>query len=98
MTKGGDCYDGNASAKPGQTGWFTVHRGDNSFDYDCSGKADVQWGGTGKCNGFLFVCGSSVAGWDGAVAGCGVTAKWIKGCSGFLCDGKDTENRTQSCH
>jgi len=27
-----DCYDDNASAKPGQTGWFKVDRGDGSYD------------------------------------------------------------------
>jgi hypothetical protein len=30
-----DCYDANANAHPGQTGWFTVNRGDGSFDYNC---------------------------------------------------------------
>jgi hypothetical protein len=32
-----DCFDGNANAKPGQTGRFDEHRGDGSFDYDCDG-------------------------------------------------------------
>lgn len=33
----GDCYDANASAKPGQTAYFTANRGDGSFDYNCDG-------------------------------------------------------------
>ena len=33
-----DCYDANANAHPGQTGFFPDHRGDLSFDYDCDGK------------------------------------------------------------
>lgn len=33
-----DCYDSNANAKPGQTGWFTTNRGDGSFDYNCDGN------------------------------------------------------------
>lgn len=32
-----DCYDQNASARPGQSAYFTSARGDGSFDYDCSG-------------------------------------------------------------
>ncbi len=32
-----DCYDLNADARPGQTSYFTTHRGDGSFDYDCDG-------------------------------------------------------------
>ena len=41
-----DCYDANSLANPGQTNYFTVHRGDGSFDYNCSGaieKAGVRW-------------------------------------------------------
>lgn len=38
-----DCYDGNANAKPGQTAWFTVHRGDGSFDYDCDGSSETRY-------------------------------------------------------
>lgn len=34
---GGDCYDVNAKAKPGQEGRESVDRGDGSFDYDCDG-------------------------------------------------------------
>ncbi len=30
-----DCYDANANAKPGQTTYYTVNRGDSSFDYNC---------------------------------------------------------------
>ncbi|OGZ23897.1 MAG: hypothetical protein A2896_03050 [Candidatus Nealsonbacteria bacterium RIFCSPLOWO2_01_FULL_43_32] len=34
---GTDCYDANVNARPGQTSYFTVNRGDGSFDYDCDG-------------------------------------------------------------
>lgn len=40
----GDCYDGNAEARPGQTARFSVHRGDGSFDYDCDGAAEPSAG------------------------------------------------------
>jgi len=32
---GSDCYDFNNNAKPGQTKYFGVSRGDGSFDYNC---------------------------------------------------------------
>jgi len=32
-----DCYDYNANAKPEFTGYYSVDRGDGSFDYDCDG-------------------------------------------------------------
>ena len=34
---GTDCYDSNVNVYPGQTAYFSAHRGDSSFDYDCSG-------------------------------------------------------------
>ncbi|HEX6271408.1 MAG TPA: discoidin domain-containing protein [Polyangiaceae bacterium] len=37
-----DCYDSNANAKAGQTSYFTTHRGDGSFDYNCNGVLDKQ--------------------------------------------------------
>ena len=41
-TNDDDCYDGNADAKPGQTNYFDVHRGDN-FDYDCDNVQEEEW-------------------------------------------------------
>ena len=35
-TPGDDCYDNNAYAYPSSTYCMTTHRGDNSFDYNCS--------------------------------------------------------------
>jgi hypothetical protein len=37
-----DCYDGNPEARPGQTKYFGVPRGnnDNSFDYNCDGFSE----------------------------------------------------------
>ena len=39
---GTDCYDANANARPGQTSYFTTHRGDWSFDYDCNGDISMS--------------------------------------------------------
>lgn len=38
-----DCYDANVNANPGQTNYFTVHRGDGSFDYNCNSAEEKQW-------------------------------------------------------
>ena len=37
-----DCYDSNANARPNQTAYFTVHRGDGSFDYNCNGTVEKK--------------------------------------------------------
>lgn len=37
-----DCYDGNANVFYGQTQYFTVDRGDGSFDYDCDAAVVKQ--------------------------------------------------------
>ena len=98
-TVAGDCYDKSADVKPGQTGWFTKHRGDNSFDYDCNLQSDLRYPTLGKCAGTFFFCGSTVAGWDGDKApACGTGAKWLSGCTGIACSGKTLIDRTQECH
>ena len=40
-----DCYDSNANAHPGQTGYFGTNRGDGSFDYNCDGSIETDRGG-----------------------------------------------------
>jgi len=35
-----DCYDASANARPGQVAYFSVNRGDGSFDYNCNGASD----------------------------------------------------------
>jgi hypothetical protein len=36
VTNNTDCYDGNSNARPGSTTCSSIHRGDGSFDYNCS--------------------------------------------------------------
>lgn len=52
VANGDDCYDDNSDARPGQTGRFTSHRGDGSFDYDCSGKAELHYPDFAQCPDF----------------------------------------------
>lgn len=92
-----DCYDGNAEAFPGQPTYFSVDRGDGSFDYDCDTIENPQWTDT-------FVCGiacSSTAGWYAGQPPCGVQDTWGSGCHwdwGVWDCVDDTEKRIQACH
>lgn len=42
ITRGGDCYDENVNAFPGQTEWFVPHRGDGDYDYNCDGVVEYE--------------------------------------------------------
>jgi hypothetical protein len=91
-----DCYDDNASAKPGQTGWFKVDRGDGSYDYDCD-KAEAQhWKAPGNCG---FAICALTEGWQGTVPPCGTDGQWITACVPLaICAVSQTAPRTQECH
>lgn len=75
-----DCFDGNADANPNQTGFFEVHRGDNSFNYDCSvdlnGNPSVEkeFDSSGVCSAWgsnAGDCTIGTIGWDGPIPNCG---------------------------
>jgi hypothetical protein len=97
-TNGGDCYDSNANAHPGQTAYFTTQRGDGSFDYDCDGTADKapsQQTYLSNCNSISYgQCGSQVCGSgscstaSAATGGCGTTYIDVSTCNcvpSFVC-------------
>ncbi|GMV42429.1 MAG: hypothetical protein AMXMBFR64_41450 [Myxococcales bacterium] len=105
VLQAGDCYDANALAKPGQGGWFTTHRGDGSFDYDCNNTQEPHWTEIGNCPSILCVT-ESKAGWvetGSAVPSCGSTASWSTSCyvdwpwvcPNSCCPSK--QSRTQEC-
>lgn len=71
----GDCYDMNAAAQPGASGWYNTDRGDGSFDYDCSGAEEVQYPEVGRCRLVGTAC-TFAPGWTFAVAGCGGRADY----------------------
>ena len=81
VTTGGDCYDQNSQAAPGQAGYFTNSRGDGSFDYNCDGQQESELGNNGACAGINVslndACILSVAGWDGGVPSCGSTGDYL---------------------
>jgi hypothetical protein len=80
-----DCYDSNASAHPLQTSYFNAHRGDGSFDYDCSGGSEEKqyYGVSNGCsNGFLggFQCEVNGLGWENYEPSCGQSGVWVDDC------------------
>jgi hypothetical protein len=91
-----DCYDGNASAKPGQTGWFATDRGDGSYDYDCDKDETQHWTGRGSCS--VGICAVVSEGWQGTAPPCGTEAQYITGCAGLAICLPTTTPRTQECH
>ncbi len=97
VTNQQDCYDGNPDAFPGQASYFTVDRGDGSFDFDCDTLEAAQWTGT-------FLCGlgcTSSQGWHFSEPPCGVGAEYGTGCHwdwGVFDCVDDTEQRIQACH
>ena len=83
-TQGGDCYDGNANARPGQTSYFVGDRGDGSWDYNCDGNESRfhTTTATWDCNlcGFLNTDCCYDVGWIGGRPECGESAEWNQGC------------------
>lgn len=86
----GDCYDENASVKPGQTTYFSSHRGDGSYDYDCSGGEEKKWMSITSCSCSKYSCTSGI-GWAGSVPVCGSSGTY------YTNTGCGYEMRTQLC-
>ncbi|MGC6510921.1 MAG: putative metal-binding motif-containing protein [Myxococcota bacterium] len=96
VTNNSDCYDSNGDARPGQGAWFSSHRGDGNFDFDCNGTQTKRYNGGGGCGGWPGC--STNNGWNGGNPSCGNNGSWVTGCSTdwFSCD-KNTQTRTQEC-
>lgn len=97
-----DCYDGNATAKPGQTGWVSTNRGDGSYDYSCDGVETQEVTAVASgctqtgCSGGTWKYTS--AGWITSAPACGVAQDYAN----TVCrtGGTCTKNVTnaQRCH
>jgi len=85
VSNNSDCYDANANAKPGQTSCFTTHRGDGSFDYDCSGSASA-------CNSCSTSRSSATYYWRQCSGGYCWTDPYNQTFTGWTCSGS-----TSSC-
>jgi hypothetical protein len=85
-----DCYDNNPNVFPGQTRFFPNHRGDNSFDYDCSSTIQAQFTVIGGC---VNSCRAKRDGWVSGVPSCGTSAAYVSGC-----DNGNWTNRNCTVH
>jgi len=98
-SQGGDCYDGNSAARPGQANWYTGHRGDGNHDYNCDGQQTKRHTATsGNCALFSDFC-SGGTGWGGSPPACGSSGSWRGGCyfSWFSCYWGYNYSRAQEC-
>lgn len=84
-TNNTDCYDTNAAVNPGQTNYYTYHRGDSSYDYNCNGASEQQYSSIANSCAWDVVyidCDlSGSQGYDGSIPSCGSTGQWINDCS-----------------
>lgn len=81
-----DCYDSNASAHPGSSSYYTYDRGDGSYDYNCNGSQEKQYGtSSGGCSWSVITyiaCDVDGVGWSGSVPSCGGAGQYIDDCDG----------------
>ena len=99
-----DCYDENPEAKPGQTRFFSLHRGDGSFDYDCDSKPsrrdEIVSGGCREMTmlGYPTKCWADT-GWVGAVPDCGQRGRWLSSCEVHVlsCSSSQEARPVQEC-
>ncbi len=91
----GDCYDQNALAHPGQPSFFTAHRGDGTWDYNCDLVQEKRFqvtsvcnpSGSARCSRSTTWTGVSSHGvhWLGGIPACGQPGSSIIGCE-FVVD------------
>lgn len=78
-----DCYDGNANAYPNASAYYSNHRGDGSFDYNCNGAEEKQYTGTyAGCTNWVALssCNANAYGWTSVVPNCGGVGQYIYDC------------------
>lgn len=112
-----DCHDGNKSVFSKQAAWFdkpyTAAAGGESWDYNCSGKAELEWPDRFVC--MLDASGTACTFKKGyvAAAACGAPIKLVVKCDHVIspplfdggtpehsCEAKtvDFVSATQRCH
>ncbi len=92
-----DCYDYSASANPAATSYYTTHRGDSSYDYNCDSASTQYYTATYDCSSWPG-CSTDSTGWRSGVASCGSSASWVTDCdTDWTSCSLDTTTVTQSC-
>lgn len=94
-----DCDDADASAHPGQIGYFAVPTsGTKTYDYNCDKLEEKKDDALASCVWTALACSGD--GWGASVPGCGTSGVWIEcvkkpgyppGCN------KKTSSKVQSC-
>jgi len=86
-----DCYDSNANAKPGQTQYFSAHRGDGSYDYNCDGSQGKNVNTCNTCTvctlSDLGGCASCPSGYNQINYDCTTTRNCGQTATNYLCRG-----------
>lgn len=80
-----DCYDKSADARPNQTRFFDVNRGDGSYDFNCDRSEEKELRGsfTGCMWDFApFSCSEKAAGWKSSEPRCGSSGTFVPDCDG----------------
>jgi hypothetical protein len=95
---GNDCCDTDPNAHPGQTDFFPSADGCMSFDYNCDGTLETEWGAF-SCTPGVTGC-TPTSGFVGGVPGCGVAEQWTGTCKNMVtsCQPGTTISQTQACH
>ncbi len=78
-----DCYDSNANAKPGQTTYYNVDRGDGSYDYNCNSVETKRYGLTQQTSTSCVSSepsASELAGFVSSIPACGVAGTRTQCC------------------
>jgi hypothetical protein len=92
-----DCFDKNEDVRPNQTEYFSVERGDGSFDYNCDDNIVRLTTAYGSCSA---LCVLTQEGWlEPPTPDCGVADDYVEGCkktSPTVCD-KVIREETMSC-
>ncbi len=92
LTQQNDCYDLSAAVNPGQTAYFTGHRGDGSFDYNCNGSVELQYG---QSNCTELIQPNGTIGFNPMVTTCGGSGNyWLINAQNEC---SAVESRTQGC-
>jgi hypothetical protein len=90
---GNDCCDYDSRANPGDTAYYTSADACGSFDYDCNGQDDLEYG-RASCQLGFFSCSGN--GFDQAPPACGVSATYDT-CDYFVACYTTQSSVTEGC-
>jgi hypothetical protein len=95
---GNDCCDTDGNAHPNQASFYAQLDACGSYDYNCNGKEDEEWG-VFSCSVSLGTC-TPTPGFISGPPGCGVTQPWTGTCQYLVtsCSAGSTSPQAQACN